>query len=136
MTETVDVTISEGLIAPIIQAKVAAAVVAAIGDKEAFASAAVKSLLEKKVDYEGKVSQYGNDNRNNLVDILCKQAMSKAVQDGIRAYIADNQAQITAAVTTAIKSRPTVLAKAMIAGLTQSLRLGENIKMSVDFNIR
>ena len=114
--DNVNVQIGADLIAPIVQAKVNAAIVEAIGDKQAFVESVVAAMLKRKVDSEGKVNSYHGSNTHNMVDWLCRKAIQDAVKEGLESLMQESKPMIKAAIVKQLKSRPGMLAKALVDG--------------------
>jgi ABC-type phosphate/phosphonate transport system substrate-binding protein len=81
MADGIDFKISEGLIKPIIEAKISAAIVEAMGGHERMIAEMVAGFLNQNVDNEGKVSGYSSNKPRLswLVHKMLEDAMKSAL---------------------------------------------------------
>jgi hypothetical protein len=81
MADGIDFKISEGLIKPIIEAKINTAIIEAMGGHERVIAEMVASFLNQTVNREGKASGYSSDKPrlNWLVHTMLEEAMKTAL---------------------------------------------------------
>jgi ABC-type phosphate/phosphonate transport system substrate-binding protein len=83
MADGIDFKVSEGLIRPIIESKINAAIVEAMGGHERMIAEMIASFLNQNVDSEGKASGYSSSKPRLswLVHKMLEDAMQKALTE-------------------------------------------------------
>lgn len=83
MADGIDFKVSEGLIRPIIESKINAAIVEAMGGHERVIAEMVAGFLNQRVDSEGKDSGYSSNKPRLtwLVHKMLEEAMKKALTE-------------------------------------------------------
>ncbi len=81
MADGIDFKISEGLVRPIIESKINAAIVEAMGGHERLIAEMVAGFLNQRTDSDGKDSGYGSNKPRLtwLVHKMLEEAMKKAL---------------------------------------------------------
>lgn len=128
---TVSVKVGEDLVAPIVEKKIQAAIMAALGEPEKLVEAMVSRVLHDKVDSTGKKSRYSSDNEHDLVEVLCRQALQDAVRKAMTQWIEENKLVLLDAIKKHIKTRPASIAKMFMDGIAESMQSKWTFQVSV-----
>ncbi len=130
MNDNVEIKVSEQLIMPVIQARINAAIVDAIGDKEALIAKMVELAMQQKVDYEGNKGKYSSDNKYDMVEMLTKKAIRDAVQEALVEWVAQNKQIVKDQLIKQLNKKPSMLVKAVFQGMVKSF--SDTYRLTVD----
>jgi hypothetical protein len=119
----VNLSISQEVVKPIIEAQIKTAIAAALGKQDAIIKSAIEAIMNYQVDYQGKHSQYSSDNKYNFVEIHIQEAIQTALKEAIQEWVKENQKRIKEEFFGILKTRKgsSALVKAFIDGIAQSL---------------
>jgi hypothetical protein len=92
--DNVNIQLGKDLIAPIIENKVKAAVIEALGDSHVLIETVVDTILNLKVDETGKRQSSDYYNKFTFIDIVLKQGIENACRQAIKEFILENQDKI------------------------------------------
>lgn len=103
------------VIDPIIKAEVTKAIIEAMGNKQQILATAIASILNTKVDGEGKVSGY----RDNLtwIDWCIGQKLREAARDAITVVLEQHKETIKQAMIAQLKQKNSPLIKQLVNGI-------------------
>lgn len=120
----VQVQITEDLIKPIIEAKVQAAVIEAIGSEKELVTKFISTALETRVAANGKVSSYDRENKYTVLEQMCLDNIRKAAKDAIKEWLESNQSQIKEALLKQLSTKKMAgeFTKACLTGLLESMQ--------------
>jgi len=135
-TDTVKVEVSDGLIRPIIESKIQAAIVAELGkDPAVVIDALVRQSLGVKTDERGKISRYESDNKytylSSVVSVIIREETKKALNE----LMEENRDKIKTAIKKQLaqSTKADKLAGAILEGMTESLKCKYSNKIDVTF---
>lgn len=130
-------TISNDLVKPIIEAKIQAAIVSELGkgDGIEFINAIVTRALHIKVDYAGRVSSSNYDNKYDYLESVCAKLIREATDTALRAWVAEHQPQIQAALKKELSRSSGKLATAFAAGLLESMKANFTHTVKVEYSM-
>lgn len=120
--ENVSINMPQDLVKPIIEAKVATAISEALGGSDAIVERMVALALSKKVDSNGKVSEYSSYNTYNFIEAVCANTIQQAAKKAIEAFVASQATKIEAEISKQLATRNKDLAKAFVASLIDGVK--------------
>lgn len=120
-TDQVDIKISPELIAPIIQAKVQAAIVESLGQQSDMIESVVAAALSTKVDDKGKPTD-NSYYKMTFVEFMCRKAIHDATKQAFDEWITENKPKLVEQVKKQITKKPATFAKAFVDGIAGSLK--------------
>jgi len=85
--------VDEQLIAESAKNVIQAAVVAALGDKDALVRAVINSVLLKKVDETGKVSSYSHENKHTMLEAFVLKAVRETAKEVVQEIVDENRTE-------------------------------------------
>ena len=131
----VSLQISDDMIRPIIEKKISAGIITALGGEETLIEQAVTLALRQKVDQRGKTSQFRSDNKYDWLEIMTSNAIREAAKEAMAIWLAENSEKVRTAVLKEMKKpkRVNSIARAFADSVESSVQLGWNIKCNVDF---
>lgn len=131
--ESVNIQVSDGLIKPIIEAKIQAAIVSALdGSEKHLIESAIAAILNQKVDEEGKPPRYDNG-KYTFLQYLCKQAIKAAANDAVREWCETHQKELKDTLLSQMRKQKSSLANAFVEGLARSIQSQWLFKCDVSF---
>ncbi len=132
----VSLTISKDLVAPIVEAKIKEAILAALGGGEEVIAKVLDQIMLKKVNENGVVSSYSSDNKYNWIDIVLTKQVKEIAEVAIKEEIAKSAEQIKNSLAAKLKSKQgsDMVAKALLDGLNGTFKNSWSSKMSFDFS--
>ena len=119
---TVNVSVGQDLVAPIIQAKIEAAIVQQLGKEANLVERLVASALTQKVNSRGRVSDRCYENKHSFLALICEQAIHDAARQALEEYINENKPKIVDAMKKQLRASPAKMAKALIDGVSGSMQ--------------
>lgn len=125
--------IEEKMIKPVIEAHIATAIIDQLGDPEEVIQTMVRLALNRKVDSEGKISNYSSDNRHTFIEIVAGKAIREAAKDAIMALVAEQKPLITRAVEDELRNSPEKTAAAIVSAF--ALNTQSNYHFKANFTI-
>lgn len=134
MDQPVNLTISKEIVAPIVQARIEAAVAEAFTDPKDLIAKMVGCVLDRKVDHEGKHDKYDGYNKYTFIEWLCEDAIRQAANKAVRKWLAENSAKVEATLLRELNKRNKNFAKLIIDGMEKSLESTWTMKVDVNFN--
>jgi hypothetical protein len=120
--EPVSLKIDQGIIRPIIEAKINEGIVEMMGGKEKLIEDMLGAWMTRLVDTDGKTGEYNS--KIPRFEYLITQMLNEALKKALNAYLAERQEQITAEFSKYFKSKAgsSALAKALQEGVCASLK--------------
>jgi Glu-tRNA(Gln) amidotransferase subunit E-like FAD-binding protein len=85
--------VDEQLIAESAKSVIQAAVVAALGDKDALIASVLNSILNKKVKADGTVSNYRDENKHTLLEVYVERAVRETAKEVVQEIIEENRSE-------------------------------------------
>ncbi len=117
----VAINMPDELVRPIIEKKIQAGIISALGDTDSLIEGLVGAALRDKVSQNGKKSDYSRDNKFDLVDVLCREAIENAIREAMAEWVKENSGKLKEAVKKQIQKRPAGFAKMFVDGIFTSL---------------
>ena len=94
----VSLKVDETMVSSVIEKQMQAAIVAQLGDQGKLIEHAVRVALSKKVDSDGKISEYTSTNRYDLLEVLATKSIHIAAKESLDEWLQGNRLKIKAAV--------------------------------------
>lgn len=132
----VNISVGKDMVLPIIEAKIQAAIVGALGDSNLIVEKMTQDFLAKKVNSEGFVTRYESDNKYTLVEAICRKALRTATEAAVLKAIEERKPEIEKAVANALKRSPSRFAKALVGGLADSTKNAYRFRFNVSLEER
>lgn len=128
MPEKATVNIPDDVLLPILQSQVQAGIVAALGSPEDLITKVVENHLKSKVGSDGKKSRYSYDDKHDLIEVMSRACIQKAVRQALQDWVDEKRPAIEEQVKKGLRRKEGVFARAMVDGLVTA------IKQSWSFN--
>jgi len=90
-TDQVEIKVSPALIQPLIEAKVQAAIIQALGEEAHVVEQVVGAALTQKCTESGKRSEYSSDNKFTFLEAMCRSTIRQAAKDALCTFLATKQ---------------------------------------------
>lgn len=118
-----DLKIDEKYIGEIVSNVVKSSIVEALGKKDELVHTAVKTMLMTKVDKNGKVSNYSNENKFNLIDYYVHSTVTEICKEMAVEIIQENRESIKKELKMQLSSERSIEAftKSMIDNTIENL---------------
>lgn len=131
--DSVNVTIGKDLINPILETKVNAAIVEAMGDPAIFVAKMVDVVFKQKVNSKGVRNLQSNyENRYDLLDVLCQKTISAAVESALRKFMDENVKLVEDNIVQQLRKSPRKLAKQLVAGMCETTASQIRLKIDIE----
>lgn len=116
--DTVNIQIGKDLIAPLVESKIKAAMVEALGSSGDLIETVVHKILYDKVNEKGGHSSYSSENKFNYIDVVLRQTVTTTLREAIKEWIEENQKTIRDSLRQQLEKKSTrdAMAKAMLSG--------------------
>ena len=134
MNDVVSMKVDEGIIKNIIGKQIQAAIVAQVGDPVKLIEQAVKAVLNKKVDKEGRHRGDSYYDKYDYLEMLSTKYVHKAAERALQQWLEENAAAVAAAVKKEMSKPPRtkMFAVAMAESAKKALSRSWNIKCHFD----
>jgi len=129
---TVTTQVDDNLVKPVVEAEIRAAIVRQLENIDDLIPKMVKAVLLAKVDSTGKVSDRDYNNRYDLLDVMCRDAIQQAATAAMKEYIEESADALRVEVKKQIDASSSNLAKLFVDGLTESLKTSWQFKVTVN----
>lgn len=120
----------------IIKETVSATIAEALMGKEEFAKTLINEVLDTKVNRDGKVSKWTNDNDRTTLQYLVSKAVNDAAKEALNECMEDMKPQLKEVIILALKQKKTkdALAEAFLDSVTGAIAScwRSNISFSFD----
>lgn len=122
MMDSVNIEISKDLIAPIVEAKIKAALMEALGSTDTVLNTVIDRILYDKVNEDGVKDSYSSANKFSFVDVALRNAIADGCREAMTEYLAEKKSEIKTALSERLKLKKTreAMAAAIIDGLVSS----------------
>ena len=134
--DTVSVEVSEGLIKPIIEAKIQAAILREFkADPTAFIDAIVARAMDTKVAADGKVSSSGYQNTYTFLSATVNKTIMEEAAKALGEMMEEQRPAIKAAIKRKMMQARGAdkIANAVVNGISESLQAKYTSRLSVTF---
>lgn len=132
MSDTVAVTVGSDLVKPIVEAKIQAAIVSALGRPEQLIEEAVRTVMNRKVDAQGNPSD--SYYSKPYIEWLASEALRSAVKVAVTNWVALNQSKIESQISKELKMRSDTFAKAFVNGFSDGMKSSWQTKFEITFS--
>ena len=134
MSGDVEIQVGKDVIKPIIEAKVQAAIVEALGMEKNLVERTVCAALEQKVDKDGKRSRYDSDNKYTMLEAMCNQYILKAARAALETLLQKQQGKIEEAIVRRMTRDKSKMVNAFADGMRKSLESSWRFGVTVKFD--
>lgn len=101
--EPVSLKIDNNLVKGILEKRLEAEIVTALGDPTELIGNVVRAALRQKVDSEGNKSRYSSDNSHDFIEIMCRRTIQQMAKDSFLEWLNHNKSLIKKAVLAELK---------------------------------
>lgn len=132
-TEGATIQIGDDIIQPIVQAKIQAAIVEALGGSGALIEHAVNAVLLDRRNSNGhpcKKGEYGD--QGTALEKISREVITGATKDALKTYFAERKPELVKIIKQQMKKHEPLLVEAYFAGL---IGAADNYRLSLSFNI-
>lgn len=119
---TVTTQVDDNLVKPVVEAEIRAAIVRQLENIDDLVPKLVKAVLLAKVNSDGKVSDRDYNNRYDLLDVMCRDAIQQAARVAMMEYIEESADELRIEVKRQIEASSGKMAKIFVDSLTGSLK--------------
>lgn len=135
MSGDLSLTVSKELVIPILEAKIKAAIATAMGGEEELLDKVLNSIINQKVDKDGKISSYSSDNKYSWFDVTVTKTIQQQIKESIIEEVKEQGDVIKEAVKKFIKSSAgsNLIAQAMVDGMNKSFESSWMTNFKIDF---
>lgn len=132
----VNLSISQEVVKPIIEAQIKSAIANALGKQDELIKSAINALISLKVDGEGKRNKDDYYNKHDFIEWHIKSAIETALKEAIGEWVKSNQEKIKLEFFNILKSKKgtNAMINAFMEGLTKSTQ--SNYSFSTSFNYK
>lgn len=134
MADTIDIKVSQDLVKPIIEEKMKAAIVEALGSGKEIIEQVVDRILKDKVGSDGQKSRYDSDNKYTFIDMTLRNAIQESCKESLKEFVAQYKEQIKAEIERQLKTKKGMdkFSAALMDGLLKATM--ENWRLQTTFN--
>ncbi len=133
MAENVSITMPDELVRPIIEAKVAAAICAAMGDSDAIITQMVSLALSQKVGHDGNKAQYSSDNKYTFIEAMCNKTIQDYARTALVKWLGESRGKIEAAIKKHFDRKSNELAASIVGALIERTNLNVEFEAKAKF---
>ncbi len=135
MSGELEFKVSSDLVKPIIEAKINAAVIEAMGGHERFIHDIVGKYLSEKVDENGKHNSYERENRYTRAEAVLMGCINDAMKEQLAAIMAEKKEEFRDAILSFFRSKrgTSIIVDAITTGLAKSL--ASEWRTKIEFNL-
>jgi hypothetical protein len=132
----VNLTISQDIVKPIVEAKIKEAIILALGGGEKVVEGVINTVLHQKVNSEGRLSQYSSDNKHSWMDVVITETIKNMVKEQVKELLQESSVEIGKALKKKLKSEAgsNMLAAAMIDGFNKSFETKWSSNVDIKFS--
>lgn len=132
MAENATVAIPNDVIVPIVQAKIQASIVEALGKHGDLIERAVAAALGVKVNGKGQVDQYSSYNTFTFLEATANQYMQEAAREALKDYMVQAKESLKAKVKKELEKKSNLLAAALVDGLAKGVETVYGLSITVN----
>jgi hypothetical protein len=129
------IQIPDDVIRPIVEAKVSAAVIEALGGYERLVETAVAQVLNHKVDSNGNPDRYDSSHSPTWFKWTMQDCVKKAARAAIEEYFKEHEELIKKALVAELSKKNSPLVKQMIAALTGTVLNADSLRYRMIVNV-
>jgi hypothetical protein len=128
MADEASLKVPRDVLEPIIQANIASAVLAAIGDNTNLVEMAVAQVLNEKVDESGKRSNYDFDRDRTRIQWMMHQAVITATKEALTDAMSKYQDKLKAMIAAEFSKSKSPLVKQLVSGMVGAMTNPDALK--------
>jgi hypothetical protein len=131
----VNLTISQDIVNPIVQAKIKEAVIESLGGVDILIGKVVDNIIKQRVDKDGKVNSYSSENKFSWMDVVLTQQIEKAAKESIIEVISEQTQNIKDELIRQLKTKKgsNIVASALIDSMNGTFVNNWSSKLSIEF---
>lgn len=129
----VSIQVGPDVIKPIVEAKIQAALVEALGGNSNIIENAVRAIMYAKVDSEGRFSTNNYSGDKSLIEWTCAKLVKQAGEEAIREYIATKKDVLVAEFKKQFAKKSKTIAEKMVDGILDSANARWGFNLTVDY---
>ena len=129
MSDIAKIELSKDLIEPIVRAQLQASIIAAMGRADQLVAQVVNTIMNTKVDSEGKPSTWSSS--IPLITWMAEKAIKEAAMEAIKEWFADNKETMKIHLRDAIKKNAKGMAENFVLGMSKSVSSSYNTTVEV-----
>lgn len=129
MGDIANITLSNDLIEPIVRAQLQASITAALGRSDLLVAQVVQTLMNQKVDSEGRTSQYNGG--EPLITWMANTAIKEAASEAIKEWFSANKDEMKKKLRAAITKNATGMAESFVLSMANSAESHYHHKIEV-----
>ena len=119
------------VIDPIVKAEVTKAVIEAMGNKGAILTEAIASILNTKVNGEGKIDSYNHRDSQSWLDWAIGNGLRSAAKEAITVVMEQHKEVIKAAMIAQLKQKNSPLVKQLVEGIINAASHPDVLKYKI-----
>ncbi len=133
MNDPVSLSVSPEIIKPIIQAKIQAAIIDALGGNATLIQNSVLAIMNAKVDSNGKFSSNGYGSEKPLITWLCEELVKRSAEEAVREYFSTKKSLLVKEFEKQFAARKKSIAEKMVDGIFNSTKSEWEFILRVDY---
>ena len=119
MSDIANITLSKDLIEPIVRAQLQASITAALGRSDLLVAQVVQTVMNEKVDGDGKSSRY--DSATPLITWMANKAIKEAASEAIKEWFAENKDEMKKHLRASIQKNAKGMAEAFVLSMNKAV---------------
>lgn len=116
----VAIQVGKDIVQPIVDAKIQAAVIAALDCEHEMVGLAVAKVLQQKVERNGEIPRYGDSNCIPYVQFLFESTLKKAAGAAVASWVKDNEQKIRDSLVKQLPRQLDAIAKSFCESLVKA----------------
>lgn len=138
MADSATLALPMDLIRPAIEAKVNEAVISALGGSKRLIEELVVQIMNRKVDENGKLSDYSSYNKHPWLSVVVRKIVEEAIQKSVTEYVATKTDEIRAAIDAEMRKSKSPLVQSLITSMADGMAkaVSERYRVSVAFSFK
>ena len=127
----VNLSISDELVQPIIEAKIQSAICAALSGQQEIVSKVIEKILTMKVNKEGQRDTYGYRDSKTFIQWLCENAIHDAAKEAVKAWVSQSNEKLKKELEKILQRRTRSIAESVISSMITGIERDWNLKVEV-----
>ncbi len=119
MSDIANITLSKDLIEPIVRAQLHASITAALGRSDMLVAQVVQTVMNHKVDSDGKPSNYSS--AEPLITWMANKAIKEAALEAIKEWFAENKDEMKKHLRASIQKNAKGMAETFVLSMSKSV---------------
>jgi hypothetical protein len=127
----VSMNVGAEIVKPIVEAKVHAALVEALGGKGVLLENVIRVIINQKVDSQGRYSSYSSD--KPLIEWMAESLIKNIAQDAVKEFVSSKKDLILAEFNKQFSKKQKTIAEKMVSGIIDSTACNWGFALSVTY---